>query len=78
MTTSPFNTRKPASVTDVKRSTPEVAEAADNFATERLVGMTFNMPRDWHKEFKTRAVVEGIPMRDLLIRCFEAYKKSQS
>ena len=70
---TPFNTRKPASVSDVK----EVAtEAADNFATERLVGMTFNMPKDWHIEFKTRAVVEGISMRELLVRSFDAYKKA--
>ena len=74
MTQSPFNTRRPASVVDIKRSAPE---AADNFATEQLVGMTFNMPKDWHTEFKMTAVVEGIPMRDLLVRCFDAWKKSR-
>lgn len=72
---SAFNTRKPASVTDIKDTSAEVNAAADNFATERLVGMTFNMPRDWHTEFKTRAVTEGISMRELLVRSFNAYKK---
>lgn len=70
-----FNTRKPASVTDIKKSSTEVNQAADNFAAERLVGMTFNMPRDWHTEFKTRSVQEGISMRELLVRCYDAYKR---
>lgn len=73
--TSVFNTRKPASVSDVKQSAAAVSEPAENFATERLVGMTFNMPRDWHTEFKMRSVAEGISMRELLVRSFDAYKK---
>lgn len=72
---SPFNTRKPASVTDIKKTADKVNAASENFGTERLVGMTFNMPKDWHTEFKTRAVIEGISMRELLIRSFDAYKK---
>lgn len=74
---SPFNTRKPASVTEIKRSAAEANQAADNFASERLIGMTFNMPKDWHTEFKTTAVVEGVSMRELLMRCFDAYKKGR-
>lgn len=74
---SPFNTRKPASVTEIKDKTEEANQAADNFSTERLIGMTFNMPVDWHRQFKTTAVIEGISMRELLFRSFEAYKKGR-
>lgn len=74
---TPFNTRKVASVTEVKDKSEEVKQAADNFSAERLVGMTFNMPVDWHRQFKTTAVTEGISMRELLIRCFEVYKRSR-
>jgi hypothetical protein len=72
MNENPFNTRKPPSVKDLKRLTED---ASDNFGAERLVGMTFNMPKDWHTEFKTYAVQEGISMRELLIRCFDSYKR---
>jgi hypothetical protein len=74
---SPFNTRKPASVTEVKEQTPEAKQAAENFSAERLIGMTFNMPVDWHRDFKTTAVIEGISMRELLFRSFEAYKRGK-
>jgi hypothetical protein len=75
MSENPFNTRKPASVKEIKSATQD--GASDNFGSERLIGMTFNMPKDWHTEFKTRAVMEGISMRELLIRCFDAYKRKQ-
>lgn len=74
---NPFNTRKPASVTEIKEANAEAKQAAENFSAERLVGMTFNMPVDWHREFKTTAVVEGISMRELLMRCFDAYKRGR-
>lgn len=74
MSDTPFRVKKPASVTKL-RDKPDVNKPADNLPGERLVGMTFNMPRDWHTEFKVRAAMEGISMRELLERCFEAYKK---
>lgn len=70
MTSTPFNTRKPVAVTDIKDT-----KVAANLPTERLVGMTFNMPKDWHREFKMTAVIEGISMHELLLQCFETYKK---
>lgn len=70
--TNPFNVKKPASVTDIKE---HAADASDNFAAERQVGMTFNMPRSWHTEFKMRATQEGMSMRDLLFASFDAFKK---
>jgi hypothetical protein len=72
---NPFNVKKPASVTALKETTPEVSTPSENFKEERLVGMTFNMPQDWHTEFKMRAVQEGIPMRELLMRCYDLYKR---
>jgi G:T-mismatch repair DNA endonuclease (very short patch repair protein) len=51
--------------------------AADNMNADRLAPMTFNMPRDWHTEFKTSAVLHGMSMKDLLIECFEAWKREK-
>lgn len=48
--------------------------SANNMNMERLAPMTFNMPRDWHTEFKMAAVQRGINMKDLLIECFDAWK----
>lgn len=66
---TPFSVKKPARVTSAK-----VTDSADNFVGERTIGMTFNMPEAWHREFKVMAAVEGISMRDLLMRCFDNYK----
>lgn len=68
---SPFQARKVARIEDM----PEEASKASNNFKERLVGMTFNMPFDWHREFKMRALQENISMRELLIRSFDAYKQ---
>ena len=38
-----------------------------------LVGMTFNMPREWHTKFKVTAAVKGITMHELLENSFRAY-----
>ena len=73
MSNSPFQVRKTAKITDVKQA--EAPVASDNFQTERLVGMTFNMPESWHTEFKVTAATRGISMRELLIQSFEAWKK---
>lgn len=70
---TPFSVKKPASVTSAK-----VEDSADNFGAERTVGMTFNMPEGWHREFKVMAAVEGMSMRDLLIKCFDHYKASKA
>jgi hypothetical protein len=42
---------------------------------EKLVGMTFNMPRDWHTRFKMTAVSRGMDMKDLLIECFATWER---
>lgn len=51
------------------------AEAANNMKGESLAPMTFNMPRDWHTEFKTTAVLQGMNMKELLIESFDAWKE---
>lgn len=68
---NPFTVRKKATVADA--ATQEASQPSQNFAGERLVGMTFNVPASWHKEFKRRSVDEGITMHDLLKKCYEAY-----
>lgn len=57
---------------DTKRVQP-----ANNMKDERLAPMTFNMPKDWHVEFKTTATLNGMNMKELLIECFEAWKREQ-
>lgn len=41
------------------------------------VGMTFNMPEDWHAEFKTAAIAMGMSMHVLLLEAFEAWQLVQ-
>lgn len=38
-----------------------------------LAPMTFNMPRDWHYQFKKEAARLGIPMKELLVACFDQH-----
>ncbi|TGN68561.1 hypothetical protein E4L95_01000 [Paracoccus liaowanqingii] len=38
------------------------------------VGMTFVMPKGWHKEFKAAAVAADMNMHVLLAEAFEAWK----
>lgn len=79
MSKSPFKVGKaPASVTALKDTSPETQEASDNFKAEKLVGMTFNMPLSWHTKFKMRAVQEGIPMRELLMKIYAEYERNNS
>ena len=40
---------------------------------ERLVGMTFNMPVEWHMRFKIAAVASGMSMKELLVDSFAAW-----
>jgi hypothetical protein len=76
--TSPFNIRKPASMKSVQEVSPEASlKPSENFKPEPLVGMTFNMPKSWHREFKKTALDEDINMHELLARCFTAYKKGR-
>jgi hypothetical protein len=78
---TPFNVKKPASVVGVKKpasvtkATGAAKGASDNLPDERVIGMTFNMPQSWHNQFKIRAVTEGKSMRQLLLDCFDAYKR---
>lgn len=55
----------------------KVTEAARNMKGDRLAPMTFNMPKDWHTEFKTAAVLQDMSMKELLVECFEAWKREQ-
>lgn len=52
-------------------------KAADNMKGEKLVGMTFNMPRDWHTRFKMTAVSRGLDMKEFLIECFAAWERQE-
>jgi hypothetical protein len=56
---------------------PSSGQAADNMKDERLAPMTFNMPPDWHREFKATAAMNGISMKDLLIESFAAWQKAR-
>ncbi|NKX37346.1 hypothetical protein HGG70_05280 [Rhodobacteraceae bacterium R_SAG4] len=77
MSKSPFKVGKsPASVTALKDSAPETKEASENFKSEKLVGMTFNMPESWHRDFKMRSVQEGMSMRELLMKIYDEYKRN--
>lgn len=40
---------------------------------EKLVGMTFNMPLEWHTEFKVTATHRGLSMKELLEEAFECW-----
>ncbi len=76
MSKSPFKVGKsPASVKALKESAPEASEASENFKAEKVVGMTFNMPETWHREFKMHSVQNGTTMRELLVEVWDFYKK---
>lgn len=78
MTDTPFSTRprsKPPSMADIAGKIAD--KPSENFSTERLVGMTFNMPQAWHTSFKIAAAQQGITMRALLEECFNAYLREQ-
>jgi hypothetical protein len=57
----------------------EEVQPADNMKKSKKakneVGMTFNMPRDWHTRFKMAAVSRGWDMKDLLVECFATWEK---
>lgn len=72
--TSPFEVKKKNSILE---ASPDAVKANENFKKEKDVGMTFIMPREWHTEFKVTASMEGMSMRDLLIQCFESWKREQ-
>lgn len=57
--------------------TKMVVAPANNMNGERIAPMTFNMPRDWHTEFKTTAVLHGMNMKELLVASFNAWKREQ-
>lgn len=46
--------------------------------TEQKIGMTFNMPKDWHTTFKMTATMNGMNMTELLFEAFEAWMQVQS
>lgn len=53
----------------------EPVKAADNMKAEKLVGMTFNMPRSWHIRFKMTATSRGLDMKDFLQECFATWER---
>lgn len=71
MSKNPFDIR---GKTSLKAIEPAAEEPSENFGEEQLVGMTFNMPKSWHKSFKQRSLDEDISMKDLLIRCYDVYR----
>lgn len=76
------NPKTRANIAPPKRrsSLPEnvpAPQAANNMRGDRIAPMTFNMPRDWHTEFKTTAVLHGMNMKELLVECFDAWKREQ-
>ena len=48
---------------------------ADNMKEEKIVGMTFNMPFEWHTQFKVAASLNGLSMKELLVESFDAWLK---
>lgn len=71
---SPFQVRKRARITDIPDAKP--IKASENFK-KKLVGMTFNVPPEWHKRFKMASIQENMTMHDLLYKCFDAYLSQQ-
>ena len=70
MTRSPWQREEP-------ENTEELAigdGGEERHVSERLIGMTFNMPESWHRRYKMRAVQEGTSMRGLLIKIFDEYE----
>ena len=57
---------------------PITQRTANNMASEKLAPMTFNMPRNWHTEFKMTAAAHGMSMKELLMECFDQWKKQNS
>lgn len=55
----------------------EEVKPADNMKGNKPVGMTFNMPYDWHLEFKMTAAAHRMPMSKFLVECFNAWKREQ-
>lgn len=73
--TSPF-AKKPASVKALKKEKPALAAPSENFAKEELVGMTFNVPKSWHTEFKIVASQRRGSMHDLLFEIYDFWKNN--
>lgn len=55
----------------------DLSKPADNMQATKTADMTFKMDPVWHKQFKGTAVAYGITMKELLIECFEAWKREQ-
>lgn len=70
--------KKPASPLD-NIDEPTINKPSENYGdkTEAQVGMTFNMPKSWHTEFKTTASSRGMSMRDFLMEVFDNWKLTQ-
>ena len=75
MSDNPFKVQKRAASVLNVREAEKAQGPSSNFTEERLIGMTFNMPEEWHREFKVAAIAEGVNMHELFRRCFEAWKR---
>ena len=53
-------------------------KAADNMKADRLVPMTFNMPVQWHTQFKMTATLHQMNMKELLIESFAAWQRENN
>ncbi len=71
-TERPFQVRR--KITDIKSGEKT---ASNNFPSEKVISMTFNMPEEWHIRFKLEATKRGIYMKDLLEECFELYLRER-
>jgi hypothetical protein len=56
----------------------KAVQPANNMKEKKEVPMTFNMPKDWHTEFKTTSIIHGYgSMKEFLFECFAAWKREQ-
>lgn len=55
----------------------EEVKPADNMQAKSLVGMTFNMPREWHMQFKMLATQRGVSMHQLLQDIFDEWQRDR-
>lgn len=79
---------KPSSVSDSAQIDRWVAERGESDGTEsqslasepesvKMKRLTLDISEDLHKAIKTRAVVEGVPMANMLRSLLEQYYRNQ-
>ncbi|AZO05601.1 hypothetical protein [Mesorhizobium sp. M2A.F.Ca.ET.043.02.1.1] len=48
----------------------------DRVSEREMADMSFKVRKEWHREFKLRALIDGISMTDLLKRSYAEYKEN--